>query len=415
MNQPQSLNLAPLWPDRGSTLVPYRVFTDPAVFDLEQERIFRGPTWSFLALEAEIPNPFDYKSTFIGDTPVVVTRDAAGSSHAWVNRCAHRGALVCRNLRGNNQTHTCVYHQWAYDPAGDLIGVPFRKGLGGKGGYPADFDLAEHGLRTLRVATVGGLVFGGFSDAAPPLADYLGEQMRFWMNRVLGRPLEFLGTARQYAAANWKLYVENTKDPYHASLLHLFHATFGVYRSSMGGGTNVGGSDNTHSLLRSFTIENEDLSEYKKGDLRSYDENMRLNDPSLLAVHPELEPVFTNHIQSIFPSMVLQQIHNTLAVRQILPKAPDAFELVFHFFGYADDPPELREMRLKQANFVGPAGYISMEDAEAAELIQRAIIRDADQHSYIALGGDSTGGEESLLTEGLIRTFWQGYRKLMNV
>jgi phenylpropionate dioxygenase-like ring-hydroxylating dioxygenase large terminal subunit len=36
--------------------------------------------WSFLALEAEIPNPADFKSTFVGDTPVV-GRD---SKQKWV-------------------------------------------------------------------------------------------------------------------------------------------------------------------------------------------------------------------------------------------------------------------------------------------------------------------------------------------
>ena len=163
------------WPDPELTRVPYRVFTDAEVYAREQERIFRGPTWSYLALAAELPNAGDFVSTFVGDTPVVVTRDAAGAIHAWVNRCAHRGALVCRELRGSvgpQGMHTCVYHQWAYDPAGNLVGVPFRKGLGGKGGYPADFDMADHGLTKLRVETVGGLVFGTLSATAPGLAEY---------------------------------------------------------------------------------------------------------------------------------------------------------------------------------------------------------------------------------------------------
>ncbi|RLA10876.1 MAG: Rieske (2Fe-2S) protein, partial [Gammaproteobacteria bacterium] len=130
---------------------------------------------------------------------------------------------------------------------------------------------------------------------------------------------------------------------------------------------------------------------------------------------PELEPVFTNHIQSIFPSAVIQQIHNTLAVRQILPKAVDEFELVFHFFGYADDTPELRAMRIKQANFVGPAGFISMEDGEATELVQQGVIRDGDQFSYAALGGRGTDSVDTLLDEALIRSFWQGYRGFIGV
>ena len=56
---------------------------------------------------------------------------------------------------------------------------------------------------------------------------------------------------------------------------------------------------------------------------------------------------------------MVQQILNTLATRQILPKRPDAFELLFTFFGYADDDETMRQRRIKQANFVGPAGYIA--------------------------------------------------------
>jgi anthranilate 1,2-dioxygenase large subunit len=76
--------------------VPYAVFTDPAIFEREQARIFRGQTWHFLALDDEIGKPGDFKSTYIGTTPVVVTRTRDGELKAWINRCAHRGALVCR-------------------------------------------------------------------------------------------------------------------------------------------------------------------------------------------------------------------------------------------------------------------------------------------------------------------------------
>src|SRR5271165_719248 len=84
------------FPNGDGSRVPYRVFSSQQIYEREQERIFRGPTWSFLGLEAEIPKPGDFKSTYIGDTPVVMTRDEDGGLAAWVNRCAHRGAMVCR-------------------------------------------------------------------------------------------------------------------------------------------------------------------------------------------------------------------------------------------------------------------------------------------------------------------------------
>ena len=88
--------------------------------------------------------------------PVVVTRDAAGTLHAFENRCAHRGSLLCITERGEARSIVCVYHNWSYDLAGNLTGVAFRRGLGGKGGMPADARPDEHPPRKLRVATIGG-------------------------------------------------------------------------------------------------------------------------------------------------------------------------------------------------------------------------------------------------------------------
>jgi anthranilate 1,2-dioxygenase large subunit len=112
---------------------------------------------------------------------------------------------------------------------------------------------------------------------------------------------------------------------------------------------------------------------------------------------------------------VVQQIQNTLATRHILPKKPDEFELLFTFFGYEDDDAEMRAIRIKQANLVGPAGYISMEDGHATELVQQAIVRDQEAASFIEFGGRGMESEENLLTESGIRGFWKYYREVMHV
>src|SRR5689334_1604018 len=122
------------WPDGAIHQVPYWVFQRPDVLLREQERIFRGPSWHFLCLEAEVAKRGDYRTTQIGDMPVVVTRDHAGALHAFENRCAHRGALIALEESGNARDLTCVYHAWRYDLAGNLRGVAFRSGIAGKGG-----------------------------------------------------------------------------------------------------------------------------------------------------------------------------------------------------------------------------------------------------------------------------------------
>lgn len=393
--------------------VDYKVFTDRSFYDREQQRIFRGETWSFVGLEAEIPNPGDYKSTMIGDTPVIVTRDAEGGVNVVENRCAHRGALVCRDLRGNAPTLDCVYHQWSYDLKGELIGVPFRRGIRGQGGMPAGFDLKRHGLKALRVETIAGLVFASFSDTVEPLRDYLGPLVVEHVERILNRPITVLGDQRQYIHGNWKLYAENVRDPYHASLLHLFHTTFGLYRSTQTGCSRMD-EQKRHSLLYSLAGSNDDARDkevYK--DSRTYNAGFQLQDPSLLKGRREFEDGITLVILAMFPNLVLQQIANTLAVRQIVTHGPDAFELVWTHFGYADDDEEMQQIRLKQTNLIGPAGVISMEDGEAVEIVQQAIGRAQDDSSYIAMGGGRAEDADHLVTEGAIIGFWENYEKLV--
>ncbi len=402
------------FPQADGSRVPYEVFSSQKVFEREQERIYRGPTWSFVALDAEIPNAGDYKSSFVGDTPVVVTRTEDGGVAAWVNRCAHRGAIVCRNARGNATSHTCVYHQWSFDTRGNLQGVPFRRGQNGAPGMPADFNPKNHGLRQLRAESYKGLVFASFSAEAPPLPEYIGPQMAPWVDRVMHKPVVYLGCTRQYARSNWKLYYENVKDPYHASLLHLFHTTFNIFRVGMKARSIADVRHGLHSIITATKVDESDTATaYKQQAIRSMDEGFHLEDDSVLGFVSEFEEDCTNHIQTIFPQLVLQQIHNTLVARQVLPKGPGEFELVFHFFGYADDTPELRALRIKQANLVGPAGYISMEDTEATELVQRGTARDVDATSVIELGRSDPTREDTMVTENLIRKFWTGYQQLM--
>ena len=341
-----------------------------------------------------------------------MTRAEDGTLAAWVNRCSHRGALICRQRRGNARMHTCIYHQWSFGTKGNLQGVPFRRGRGEKLGMPADFRLSDHNFRQLRVDSYGGLVVATFSDEVEPLPDYIGPQMRPYVDRIFHKPVEYLGCTRQYSKSNWKLYIENVKDPYHASLLHLFHTTFNIFRVNMEMRCVLDERRGLHSIILALKGDDENPDAYKAQQIRSYDEKFRLEDPSVLAMVKEYEELATNHIQPIFPQLVIQQIHNTLVARQILPRGPDAFELVFHFFGYADDTPELRALRIKQANLVGPSGYISMEDTEATELVQRGTRRDPDEYSFIEMSRKEVDDDHSAITEKLVRKFWVGYQEI---
>ena len=402
------------WPEGGLTRVPYRVFSDPEIFALEQERIFRGPTWNFLSLEVEIPNPGDFKTTHVGEMPVIVVRDRNGAINAMVNRCAHKGSLVCLERRGNRKALTCVYHSWSYNLKGDLTGVAFRNGINQKGGMPKDFDLAAHGLEKLRVNTFCGLVFGTFREETEPIEDYLGEKMRANITRLLSKPVRILGTHSQLLNNNWKMYAENLRDAYHATLLHLFYTTFKINRLDMVGGIvldDTGRHAISYSKQATFTKE---APEYREKEIHSVRSDAKLAGPELLETWPEFENGVTHAIQSIFPTLGIQMTLNSLAIRSFFPRGIHQSELSWTYLGYEDDDEEKTRIRIRQSNLTGASGYVSLEDGCIGGFVERGIVGDTDGEAVLEMGGSEVASLEGCrATETSVRGFWKEYCHLM--
>src|SRR5690606_19746048 len=119
--------------------------------------------------------------------------------------------------------------------------------VNGKGGMPADFCREEHAPRKLRTTSFCGLVFGSLHEDVPPIEEYLGEEVAARLERVLGREVEVIGRFTQALPNNWKLYVENVRDTYHASLLHTFFTTFGITRLTQEGGVVISEDGGNHA------------------------------------------------------------------------------------------------------------------------------------------------------------------------
>ena len=111
----------------------------------------------------------------------------------------------------------------------------------------------------------------------------------------------------------------------------------------------------------------------------------------------------------------MQQQSNALAVRQIVPLDPQNFDLVWTVFAYADDPPELRERRMRQANLFGPAGLVSIDDSEAMLLSQAGIAGNDERDCVIELGGREVADAPTMVTETLIRGMYRHYRAVMGL
>lgn len=398
------------------TRVPYAVYQRQDILEQEQKCVYEGPAWNYLCLEAEIPEPGRYRTTFVGQTPVVVARDMDGDIYAFENRCSHRGALICLEKSGTAKDFQCVYHAWTYNLQGTLKGVAFEAGLDGAGGMQPSFCKDKHSPRKLRVAVFCGLVFGSFSDEVDSIEDYLGPEICARIERVLNKPVEVIGRFTQALPNNWKLYFENVKDSYHASLLHLFFTTFRLNRLSQRGAVIVSESGGHHvSYSMVDAPQAEAGKQYQEQGLRSDQEGYKLSDPTLLAGFKEFEDGITLQILSVFPGFVLQQIQNCLAIRQVLPRGVEETDLNWTYLGYADDTPAQREVRLKQANLIGPAGFVSMEDGAVGGFVQRGIATAGDDEAVIEMGGDSTSSSPSRVTEASVRGFWKLYRRLMDI
>ena len=203
------------------------LYTDPRIFADEMDLIFaRG--WVFVGHDSEVPSPGDFVTREIGTQPVIMVRKKDGGVSVFLNRCMHRGTMLCPAAGGHTRTFACPYHGWTYDLDGTLLGVPYP------GGY-ASFDKSAHSLRAVpRVSSYRGFVFASFCPTGPTLAEHLGPA-----TRLIDRSCDLspdseielrAGWVKHSCAANWKALPENDSDGYHLGFVHL--SLFKTVRSS---------------------------------------------------------------------------------------------------------------------------------------------------------------------------------------
>lgn len=403
------------WPEEGISHVPYWVYTDPQIFKREMDLIFGGRTYSYVGLEAEIPNPGDFRRTFIGDKPVVFMRDLDGNVNVVANRCAHRGVKLCYREHGNARELICPYHQWTYDLKGNLIGVPFRRGVKRQGGMPDDFRMEDHGLQTLKAQVRHGVIFASFDHTMPSVEEYFGPLMIKYFDRVFdGRGLRVLGYERQRIRANWKIKFENIKDPYHASLLHVFLVSFGLFRADTPSKVE-NDATGLHAIQAAQRGEQKVTEE--NIEIRQLQADLRLHNPDMLQPYPEWAAKGSETVvmHTFFPNLIIQQQSNTVAMRQIRCFRPEEMELHWTFFGYEDDDEAMTLRRLRQANLMGPAGYVSVDDSEVMESAQSGLSRYPEAEAVVEMGGRGTENTPHMVTESSIRAFYKGYREIMGL
>jgi anthranilate 1,2-dioxygenase large subunit len=257
------------------------------------------------------------------------------------------------------------------------------------------------------------LLFGTMSEEAEPLDEYLGEAMLGFIRRIFSRPVRVLGYHRQRIRGNWKGFAENTRDNYHASLLHDFFRTFGLDRPTQIGGATM---DNRHRHCVTWgrTESSDDAAKAAFAQVASA--GIKLREGSMVEFYPDRNDDINIAIVSLFPNGVIAQIANSMATRQIRPRGPAEFEVFQTIIGYQDDTPEMTQHRLRQANLVGPAGFVSMEDGEAIEIVQRATKAAPDAVQVLENGGKGEISDRDYRVNDVpVRGFWSYYSELLDI
>jgi len=186
-----------------------RFYTDPAIYDLEVEKIVNRQ-WILAGHVSQLTEPGDFKVLNVGQESAIIVRGKEGNLKGFANVCRHRGSLVCLEQEGHVDKFTCPYHGWMYDIDGDLIAAR---------NMDENFDRSTHGLKSVSVGEIYGLIFVCFDDNPLSLEGAikdLEEPMRMF-------DFENLKVAAQKSyeiPANWKLSIENYQECYHCATAH---------------------------------------------------------------------------------------------------------------------------------------------------------------------------------------------------
>jgi benzoate/toluate 1,2-dioxygenase alpha subunit len=346
------------------------VYSDPELFELEMKYVF-GRTWVFLAIETQLAKPYDYVSTWIGRTPVLVMRDAEGRIGAFLNVCTHKGTLLAATERGSAKYHVCTYHGWAFDAAGKNVYIKDQK----TASYPPSFERTSHDLvRLPRVAIYSGLIFGSLSADVPPLEEYLGEMKTFIDLAMKQGPhgMEVIpGRVAYTYRANWKMQMDNGVDQYHLTSTHASYMDVMAKRAKGEGNTDARQFDWQKRLVQecgSFCFANghaitwiNQAEKEKRPLYATIDEvRSRVGD-----VHAEWMLKGRNNL--IFPNMQLADV-TTLNLRTFRPLSVDRTEMRVYCLAPVGEAPATRQWRLRQfEDFFSASGFASPDDSAVFE------------------------------------------------
>lgn len=382
-----------------------RIYTDPAIYELELERIFNR-IWIYVGHESEIPKPGDYQMRDIGRTPVLMVRGDDGQVRLLVNRCRHRGAQVCETESGNVSHFKCWYHGWTFDTKGALVG------LTGPEAYGKDFRIEEMGLSPVpRMDSYRGFIFGSLATTGEPLREFLGRAADMIDLLVDASPTGEIfadgGTHKTEYRGNWKLIGMDGYHPHytHASVMAAMH------RKPEAGIAATHREDPFLDKARTRTRDfghGHAMLDFRDHRAHQYEQNAgfiaRIEGGAdyIAAMHAKhgdnakmLISLAGDPHLGIFPNM--QLINNQ--IRIITPLGADRTRVIMTAVRLGGMSDAMNAVRLRQhESFYGPAGSGSPDDAEVFERVQNGMQAEVNPWLEISRGME----REKVDTDGSI-------------
>jgi len=196
--------------------IPAQWYTDPDIFALEQERIFRK-TWMAVCFSEEVSDAGDVFPAKIAGSEIVVVRDQDGTIRALHNICRHRASLVVREPAKGLHSLKCHYHCWTYGLDGELRNAPF---FDGSPSCKAKCDGFETSLAPIRCGEWEGIVFVNLDGKAPSLEEYVKPLAERWRSYDTASFPRFKMVEGKVIPANWKVVMEGLLEVYHEEFIH---------------------------------------------------------------------------------------------------------------------------------------------------------------------------------------------------